>query len=356
MLDLSDVSIKEYNELCTSLVEEQKLKPTIVQWQCTKECNYHCIHCGSDSGKAAPDELHSREVLPVIDDLADLGCQMFFLTGGEPLLREDVFEILDHAKDAGISQTGFATNGYAVEEYKDEIARIECASIMVSIDGYGKKHDQIRGVPGAYERAVRAIDILKKDIGVPWVGTCTVFREENLPEIPKILTDLLQRNFDYYRLNSVVPEGRARGLSNPPSVIEKALRFALKKRKDEGIPLVMGENLGFLGPLDEEVRGQPFFCGSGIGTLTIMERGEIQGCNASDFVHVNEGNIREKNVKDIWWNGFHQFRTGIWDTLAEQCLECKYAVQCRGGCWKMRITNAQFCYLDIAEKIAEEML
>ncbi len=355
MLDLSDVSMEEYNELCTSLVKERRLKPIIVQWQCTKECNYHCIHCGTNSGRAAPNELRSQEILPVLDDLKELGCDMFFSTGGEPLLRDDLFDVFAHAQDTGITQTGFATNGYAVEQYRKEIARAECTSIMVSIDGYGKKHDEIRGVPGAYQKAITSIDILKKDVGVPWVGACTVFREENIGELPKILDDLLTTDFDYYRLNSVVPEGRAKGMSNPPEVIEKALQFALLKQKD-GIPVVMGENLGFLGPLEEPMRGQPFFCGSGFSTLTIMETGEIQGCNSSDRIDMNEGNIREKNIEDIWWNRFERFRTGIWDTLPELCLECTHVMQCRGGCWKMRVCNTQFCFLDTAKKVAEDML
>lgn len=355
MLDLSDVSVQEYNELCDSLVKEKRLKPLITQWQCTKECNYHCIHCGSDSGKKAPNELKTHEIKSVIDDLIDLGCEMFFLTGGEPLLRPDLFDILTYAKKAGIKQTGFATNGYCVEQYKNEIAKAECTSIMVSIDGYGKKHDEIRGVPGAYEKAISSIDTLK-DAGVFLVGACTVFHRNNIAEIPKILTDLHTTDFDYYRLNSVVPEGRAKGMENSPEIIEKALEFAVTMRKDKDESVVMGENLGFLGSLDDEVRDQPFFCGSGINTLTVMEAGEIQGCNASDYIDVNEGTVRNTSVKEAWWNKFTQFRKGIWDTLPEECSTCKYKVQCRGGCWKMRVSGSQSCFLDIAENVAQTML
>lgn len=354
MLDLSDVSPEEYNEVFQSLVKKKGLKPIIVQWLCTKECNYHCIHCGSDSGKATPNELTAKEIMPVLDELAGLGCEMFFLTGGEPLLRKDLFSIFAHARNAGISQTGFATNGYQVESVINDIIKVECSSIMVSIDGYGAKHDEIRGVPHAYEKAISSIKMLKK-AGVPWVGACTVFREDNLAEIPKILNDLRQTDFDYYRLNSVVPEGRAKGMVNPPHVIEAVLRFTVEKRR-ENIPVVLGENLGFLGPLEKVVRDQPFFCGSGINTLTIMETGEIQGCNASDCLYMNEGNIREHTITEAWQNGFNRFRTGVWETLPDTCLECAYVIQCRGGCWKMRVINAPFCFLAVAEKVAEDML
>ena len=75
-----------------------RLKPTYVQWICTYKCNFHCKHCGTAAGEAREDELQTFEIIRALDSLADLGCDMFSVTGGEPLMRDDIFDVLGYAK------------------------------------------------------------------------------------------------------------------------------------------------------------------------------------------------------------------------------------------------------------------
>lgn len=333
-------------------LKERKLKPIYVQWLCTHKCNFRCPHCGTAASEAKPQELKAEEIIPVIDNLAEIGCKLLSLTGGEPILRDDIFNVIKHAKEMGIG-IGFVTNGYAIEKYAKDIERTEVDSVLVSIDGYKENHDRIRGMPGAYKKAIQSIEILKK-IGVPAVGVSTVCLKENLNDIPKIVDDVFAHGCDRHRIQSIVPEGRAKGKGNKPEEIKQVLRYVLDARK-KGIKTEVCEGLGFLGPLEKRVRPYTFFCSSGWSTFTIMDDGTVMGCPATDFTELNDGSIRKENIKDIWWNRFQRFRETLYDDLPKNCKECKYIRECRGGCWLHRV-NGDFCFLKIAEEVADELL
>jgi radical SAM protein with 4Fe4S-binding SPASM domain len=106
-----------------------------------------------------------------------------------------------------------------------------------------------------------------------------------------------------------------------------------------------------MGKLDTEVRGCNFFCGCGWWTFTVMQNGDIMGCPAIDHTELKEGNIRNTDIKEIWWDGFRRFRGVLPENLPQVCKECEHVTVCRGGCWAQRVNRGRFCYLDLAEKL-----
>ncbi|MFH1415337.1 MAG: radical SAM protein [Elusimicrobiota bacterium] len=329
-----------------------ELKPTYVQWICTYKCNFHCPHCGTAAGDARPDELKTHEILRALSDLSDLGCDIFSVTGGEPLLRYDIFEVLSYAKAKGM-KVGIVTNGYATEDYMPQLEKLGLFSVLISIDGYGKNHDEVRGTKGSYERCINSIGLYKK-LGVPIVAVSTVMLPDNVKYIPEIIEDVQKMGCTKQRIQPLVPEGRAKGTKNPPEVVKEAFRAVLEARR-KGINIEISEGCGYLGPLADAVRNARFFCACGWSTFTIMQDGNVMGCPALDYPELGEGNIRDKSLKEIWRDGFGKFRETVFDDLTQKCKDCEYLQLCRGACWLFRANKADPCFLNEAEEVAAEL-
>ncbi len=342
----------KWEEWFVSQWRARTLKPEYVQWICTYKCNFNCPHCGTAAGVAREDELKTGEILRTIDSLSELGCKIFSVTGGEPLLRADIFEVLGYAKNKGIA-IGIVTNGYATEEYFERLKKIKLDSVLVSIDGYGENHEKIRGIKGSYEKCIKSLD-LYNELNVPMIAVSTVMLDNNVDDIPKIIEDVWKHNIKKQRVQPLVPEGRAKGTKNSPETVKKVLRI-IHEAREKGINVEMSEGFGYLGAIDERARSYNFFCGCGWNTFTIMNDGNIMGCPALDYPELGEGNIRKKDLKRIWWNGFDRFRKTIFEDLPEKCKECPYVKTCRGGCWLFRANGADPCFLKEAEEVAKEL-
>lgn len=134
----------------------------VVVWNCTRRCNLKCLHCytASDAG-AAPDELDTAEARAMLDDLAEFGVPAVLFSGGEPLVREDLLDLVRYARDLGHRPT-LSTNGTLITA---EVARQIKASgvtyVGISLDGLGEVNDHFRGVGGAFDKAVAAFRRLK---------------------------------------------------------------------------------------------------------------------------------------------------------------------------------------------------
>lgn len=352
MINRTNIQAKWLNQWRTEL-KEKRLKPIFVQWLSTKNCNFNCKYCGTNAGKIEEDELTTPEMLKLIDDLAILGCRRLSVTGGEPLLREDIFEILRYARYKGI-RASIVSNGYFTEEYFIKLKKIDLYVVSISIDGYRKKHDQIRRMNGSYERCLKSLDIYSR-LKVPVVRVVTVVLEDNIKDIPKIINDIFRHGCTQLRLQLIMPEGRAKSRENSSNVVKKALRIIYNARK-RGTNIFAADNFGYLGSLEKEVRSHNFLCGCGWWTFTVMQNGDIMGCPVTDYPELNEGNIRHTDIKEIWWDKFQRFRKTMLEDLPLICKRCKYIEVCRGGCWADRMSRGRFCYLDVAEELREEFI
>lgn len=328
-------------------LKKKTLKPFFVQWMATKKCNFSCGHCGTNASAQVKDELTAPQMYKVIDSLAKLGCKYLSVTGGEPFLRSDLFDILGYARKKKI-QVSIVTNGFETRAYLSQIKQIGLHGVSVSIDGYKETHDLLRSKSGSYARCMDSLRIYKQ-MGLSLRQVSTVVLEENINDIPRIITDAFKAGCTRYRLQLLIPEGRASGKQTPAEVIKQALRIILSERK-KGRNVFAADSFGFLGVLENKVRHH-FFCGCGWWTLTIMPNGDIMGCPAVDHPRLNEGNVKKEKLEDIWWNGFARFRNMQPERLPYLCRNCEFLHICRGGCWAQRVSNKNFCYVKLANEI-----
>ena len=129
----------------------REYRPSLVSWNLTKRCNLRCPHCYMEAGVKAENELSTSECLSLIDEMAALGTEMLILTGGEPLLRKDIYDIASYASARGIWVV-MGTNGVLVN---DLVAQnmIECGvrGVGISIDSTDPKvHNSFRGGPNSW--------------------------------------------------------------------------------------------------------------------------------------------------------------------------------------------------------------
>ena len=157
-------------------------KKPVVVWNLVRRCNLHCAHCYSDSfDKEYEGELNTQEALTVIDDLAAFGVPVILFSGGEPLLRHDLFELIRHAQDKGIRGV-ISTNGTLITPaLAREMKALGLSYVGVSIDGPEPVHDKFRGKVGAFQESLRGIQAcLQEGIRVGIRVTLTKF---NYPHV-----------------------------------------------------------------------------------------------------------------------------------------------------------------------------
>lgn len=299
-----------------------------------------CIHCGASSGcDTIGEELSTAAISGIVRDLAGLGVRRFLVTGGEPLLRADLLEVLELAKEEGM-ETGFSTNGLAVS--KTNISRIVRAadSVQVSVDGTEKTHDALRKTPGAFSGALNALHLLRSN-GCRQTCMTTVISPLNI-HAREDLYELARGNADLWRVGTVMPVGRA-SADDTLFLSDGQLRLLLDfiaEKMHEAFPVLIGENLGYLGdPYEKRIRSDDlFFCGAGIISCCIGVDGRVRGCpELSPEPRFLAGDLRTDRFSEIWKRGFDQYRDeGISHTSGE-CMHCPDLELCRGGCRVMSL-------------------
>lgn len=317
--------------------------PAHPAWEVTGACNLRCIHCHATSGKPAPDELTTDEAKRFIDQLAGIDeFRMLVYTGGEPLVRPDIFELFEHSKRAGLTNV-IATNGTLIDE---EMAfRLKEAGVVgaaVSLDSAnGGIHNKIRANPEAFELAMRGIrSVTKAGILLQINVTAMEYNFDTLDELIELADTHGSGIMLMYQL---VPVGRGSRIEDATLDVnenERLLKFLANKQKHVATiiepvagpqywPYLMEQNgktngiwmklaeLGFHG------------CAAGRGFVYIKANGDVWPC---PFVEVNAGNLRNASFESIWRHSevFINLRERE-HTLRGRCGECTYRKIC-GGC------------------------
>ena len=319
-------------------------------WECTLRCNLHCRHCGSDCKvSAAQKDMPLEDFLPVLDSIAaktDPNKVFVVITGGEPLMREDL-----EACCAEIYRRGFpwgmVCNGlYLTRERLDGLLRAGMHSITLSLDGLEADHNWMRGHPESFRRVSEAIDMLVATKGLVFdIVTCV--NRRNYGTLGDIKEFLIGKGVHRWRLFSVFPMGRAAHdadmqLSNDEfrGMFEfiKQTRLEGRIRADYGCE-------GFLGNYEGDVRDRFFSCNAGVTVGSVMADGSIGAC-ASIRANYSQGNIYEDDFMEVWENKYHPYRNREWMRKGE-CAECRYFKYCRGNGMHLRDEdgNLLFCHL-----------
>jgi MoaA/NifB/PqqE/SkfB family radical SAM enzyme len=158
----------------------------IVVWNITRRCNLRCLHCYSDSeAREYPGELSLEQCRAVIDDLADFGVPAVLLSGGEPMIHPQFFELAGHARARGLRLT-LSTNGTLIDRAAAQrLKDVGFAYIGISLDGIGATHDYFRGKKGAFEKTVSAFRHCKA-VGQK-VGLRLTLSQNNISDLDRIL-------------------------------------------------------------------------------------------------------------------------------------------------------------------------
>ena len=187
-------------------------KKPVVVWNCTKTCNLRCRHCYAESDGCAHDQLSTTEAKALIDDLAAFGSPALLLSGGEPCMRDDLVEIAAYARKAGLRVT-LSTNGTLIDaELACELARVDLSYVGISLDGGPETHDRFRGMPGAFERAMRGV-ANAKEAGMK-VGLRFTIHQQNYREVDTVFDIMRDYNVDRVCFYHLVYTGRGSDMMN----------------------------------------------------------------------------------------------------------------------------------------------
>lgn len=319
-----------------------------IAWEITRRCNLRCVHCRSSSElevKAHPD-FSFQEATRIIDDISGYAQPVIVLSGGEPLLREDVFDIASYGTDKGLRMC-LATNGTLVtHDIANKIKDAGIRMVSLSLDGASAKtHDNFRNQPGAFAGTMMAAEIFKKnDIQFLINSSFTKRNQEEIPEIYKLAKQL---GATAWYMFMIVPTGRGHDILEElitPEDYEDILTWHYQMEKEEDDILVRPTCAPhyyriILQKSKENKekfkrRSLKFSTGGSKGCLAgqliclIDVDGEVLPCS---YFPKSAGNIRKQSFMDIWENSqlFKDLRN--FKKYKGSCGRCEYLNVC-GGC------------------------
>lgn len=318
-------------------------------WECTQRCNLHCKHCGSDCKRMSEvKDMPAEDFLRVIDSITpyvDPNVVSIVITGGEPLVREDLDEIGLALYRRGYPW-GLVSNGlYLTGKRLQRLMAAGLHSITISLDGMPEEHNWLRGHPDSYARAMDAIKMLVHEPELAWdVVTCV--NRRNYPYLEKLKSSLYNIGVRNWRLFTIFPVGRA--AQHPDLQLNdeefKGLFEFIKRQRKEGRMHVNYCCEGFLGNYEGEVRDNFFACNAGISVGSILADGSISACPSirSDF---HQGNIYQDDFMDVWENRFQTFRNREWMKTGI-CADCNFFRYCEGNGMHLRDEKGEllFCH------------
>ena len=307
-------------------------------WEITLACCYSCRHCGSRAGRARDNELNTEECLDVVGQLKDLGCRRVNLIGGEVFMRPDWAEIVSAITAAGM-KCAVITNGFDFsQEVTEKLKNAGIESVAVSIDGNRQIHDHLRMV-GSFDRALRALKSLY-DAGIP-VSVITTLNSMNIGCLEEMYGVLKDRGIFAWQLQACSPMGNAANLGVDFDFDHSmAVGFAEKHLEDAPFMLGVADNIGYYRPSEGSIRGNKSGlaaftgCRAGLSSVGIDSVGNVRGCESMYDEKFNEGNLREKTLKEIWEDpeAFAYNRGFTPEMLSGACRDCDHGGICAGGC------------------------
>jgi AdoMet-dependent heme synthase len=318
----------------------------IVPWRCTFACDSNCVHCTSADKKAAPDELCTKDAKKIVDQVADFGASFFGITGGQPFLRKDLFEVLDYAAEKGLN-TSIITDGRLLDDKAFKNIVKNQTKISISIDGAQKTNDVIRG-RGAYAAAVSAIERLSHEkllnVLVYTFANAGETTNVNEADMRHVLDLAKQYGARWVVFHGMVPYSSDKdSLKADPTpqqyewVCNKLYDLTAEYNGKPGINVY----IPFYARVAKQ-RGMPnfeawysnFFLGRCFfgKFFSVAENGDAIPCSYNDAYRI--GNIKDKPLKQIWADMQNsEFFNKVRDksNLKGKCGLCEYKELC-GGC------------------------
>ena len=345
--------LRQLSDYRTTIIKKPPLRNLFLEL--TTQCNENCIHCGSNCGKAKNNELTTeqyRAFLKKVKDDFDIRSIMLDITGGEPLLRKDFFDIMSYAHKLGYIW-GMTSNGTLIDDsIAKQLQHCGMRTIAISIDGLPETHDKLRRRNGAYEAAMNGIKALKKNGSFENVQVTTVVNHENINQLDDLFCIMKQVNIDSWRVINVEPIGRAKDNSDLrlSNVEYKRMFDFIKENRNKGYPITYGCS-HYLGlDYEREVREWYYLCNAGVYTASITSEGDICAClDIERRTELTQGNILKDDFKYIWENKFEVFRTNL-SSRNKECEKCSECDFCHGGAfhtWDFEKNEPRICFKNI---------
>jgi len=328
----------------------------MVAWEITRSCNLLCAHCRSSSTAGTyENELSTKECRDLIDDILEAGKPVLILTGGEPLMRPDLFQIAEYAVKKGL-RVVMGTNGTLItDEVANRLKAIPFSRVAVSIDfPIPELQDKFRGKADAFEAAVSGIASLRR-AGVELQINSTITRL-NMKYLDKLLDLALKAGAVAFHPFMLVPTGRGKGLETvemSPQEYEQTLNWVYDKQEE------LGEKISFkptdaphyqrvirqkghkgnpqitsagdkatTRARDDSLNSMTRGCLAGTSFCFISHQGRVQGCG---YLDVEAGNIKDESFGQIWANATLFRKLRDLSNIKGKCGICEYKMVC-GGC------------------------
>jgi len=327
----------------------------IVVWNITRACNLRCVHCYNDSGNGrAEDELSTKEAKQVLEDLAEFGVPSVLFSGGEPLLRKDLFELMDYARRLRL-RTVISTNGTVItEDVARDMQGVGVSYVGISLDGVGVMNDRFRGVEGAFDKAVEGIRNCQS-AGVR-IGLRLTLTQRNIEDLEALFGFFARENIERACFYHLVASGRGGNISN------EDLTHAQTRR---AVEMILAKTKGFkesgrrtdILTVDNHVDGVFVFLklaeeapqraasawklltwngggmySSGVGIGCIDFHGKVHPDQF--WWHYDLGDVRERPFSRIWMDTSEPLLRGLKDRrrhIKGRCRLCRFFDACGGS-------------------------
>ncbi len=333
--------------------EKKDIPRPVVVWNCTRQCNLSCIHCyASADNHRSPQEMDTAAGRAFIRDLADFGVPVILFSGGEPLLRKDLFSLANLAREMGI-RIALSTNGTLItSEVARQIKQVGFAEVGISLDGIGANNDHFRGRSGAFEAALAGIrNCVALELRVSLRLTITYFNYQEIPAIFRLVekegidrvcfyhlaysgrgSSLREKDINHAQTRSVVDticehtlDLYQRGLHKEILTVGNhadGVYLYLKLRKDD--PRRADKVLELL-----RINGGN---NSGIKIGAVDDQGDVHPDQF--WGHYSIGNVLQRRFADIWTDTSEPLLRGLKDRkglLGGRCARCHYLDLCNGN-------------------------
>ncbi len=325
----------------------------VVIWNLIRRCNLLCKHCYSISGDVDfPGELTTGEVFKVMDDLKGFRVPVLILSGGEPLLRPDIFEISKRAKDKGF-YVGLSTNGTLIDERMIKpIAEIGYDYVGISLDGLGETHDKFRGRAGAFADSLKAVRLCR-DHGIK-VGLRFTMTLDNAHQLPGLLDLAEAEGVDKFYLSHLVYAGRGnknRGDDAQWQVTRDGMdllferawaaadagehkEFVTGNNDADGVYLLYWVRRRFP-EMAQHIRAKLAQWGGNASGVNVANIDNLGNVHPDTFWwHYNLGNVRQRPFSEIWRDVSDPVMAGLKRRprrITGRCGACKYFDICGGN-------------------------
>ncbi len=335
-------------------------------FEITRLCNLYCLHCGSDCRSDIQNgELTTDSWLKIIEYLDKSFSQKpsIVITGGEPLMHPGLKQITGALYEKGF-QWSMVTNGQLLSEsnWKGFLDH-GIKSITISLDGGKEAHEKLRNEKGSFKKAVNAIKLVgKTSAGPDFKDVVTCVHPGNFNNLDLIGQIIIDSGMNSWRIFRIFPSGRV--FKHPELNLDfnktrELLDWVSQNRpyyKKRGISLNYSCERYMNFATDRKVRDFPFFCRAGVNIASILSDGSITGCS-NNAAYFYEGNIIRDDFRNLWENGFHQFRNRGWmkTGICTGCKEFKYCLGSSIHLWNDGAQSPAFCYIKNKQKHANSI-